>query len=87
MCQKSAQISGKGNNLPLYFIHRKIKQKMVSEKDLFRKAILKGIPNELPKAKPYEQKVNHAPKRKDILTGHEKKLSLQAFVFFLYQSH
>ncbi|MDB4583568.1 urocanate hydratase [Draconibacterium sp.] len=61
---------------------------MVSEKDLFRKAILKGIPNELPKAKPYEQKVNHAPKRKDILTGHEKKLAIKnALRYFPCEMH
>ena len=32
----------------------------------FREAILQGIPDELPAAKPYDSSVNHAPKRKDI---------------------
>lgn len=43
----------------------------------FQKAILEGIPSELPNAKPYDSTVNHAPRRKDILTDEEKKLALR----------
>jgi len=43
----------------------------------FREAILEGIPTELPLPKPYDTKINHAPKRKDILTSDEKKLALK----------
>ena len=43
----------------------------------FKKAILGGIPNELPSAKIYDSGANHAPRRKDILTGKEKKLALK----------
>lgn len=43
----------------------------------FRKAIQEGIPNQLPERKPYDYSVNHAPKRKDILSTAEKKLALQ----------
>jgi len=43
----------------------------------FRTAILQGIPNELPLPKPYETDINHAPKRKAILTAEEKKLALK----------
>ena len=42
----------------------------------FKKAILAGIPSELPAPKPYNTNANHAPKRKDILTKKEKKLAL-----------
>jgi len=42
----------------------------------FKKAILAGIPPELPAPKPYNTNANHAPKRKDILTKKEKKLAL-----------
>jgi urocanate hydratase len=77
MCQKSAQISGKGHNLPPYFEIQKIKKKMATEKEIFRKTILEGIPHRLPPAKPYETEVNHAPVRKDILSGKEKKLAIK----------
>ena len=43
----------------------------------FSQAIQAGIPSQLPPAKAYDPKVNHAPKRKDILTEQEKKLALQ----------
>jgi urocanate hydratase len=42
----------------------------------FKQHILQGIPDELPAPKPLEVNVNHAPKRKDILTVEEKKLAL-----------
>ena len=37
----------------------------------FQKEILAGIPDELPEVKPYDPNINHAPKRKDILTWAE----------------
>lgn len=37
-------------------------------KEEFSRAILTGIPDVLPEPKPYEETVNHAPKRKDVLT-------------------
>lgn len=43
----------------------------------FQQEIAAGIPSELPKAKPYEPAVNHAPKRKDILTKAEKELAIK----------
>lgn len=39
----------------------------------FQQSIREGIPAELPAPKPYDPEVNHAPKRKDILTKEEKK--------------
>ncbi len=36
-----------------------------------------GIPSELPMPKPYDSTINHAPKRKDILTDAEKQLALR----------
>lgn len=41
----------------------------------FQKQILEGIPSELPEKKPYDMAINHAPKRKDILTDEEKVLA------------
>ena len=43
----------------------------------FQKEILAGIPDELPEVKPYDPNINHAPKRKDILTKAEKKLAIR----------
>nr|WP_236027578.1 urocanate hydratase [Gelidibacter pelagius] len=43
----------------------------------FKDQILEGIPSVLPPAKPYDDAINHAPKRKDILSDEEKKLALQ----------
>ncbi len=42
----------------------------------FKEQILEGIPKHLPAAKAYEEDINHAPKRKDILNDDEKKLAL-----------
>ena len=36
-----------------------------------------GIPDELPELQPYDHEINHAPKRKDILTADEKRLALR----------
>ena len=44
----------------------------------FQEEILAGIPQDrLPAAKPYDSDINHAPKRKDILTDEEKALALK----------
>ena len=54
----------------------------------FKQAIKEGIPDFLPDQKPYDTKVNHAPKRKDILTNREKKLALRnALRYFPNQMH
>ena len=38
----------------------------------FKKQVSEGIPSELPDPKPYDHSLNHAPKRKDILTLKEE---------------
>lgn len=43
----------------------------------FQDQISQGIPAELPEQKPYDTSINHAPKRKEILTHEEKKLALK----------
>jgi urocanate hydratase len=53
----------------------------------FKSMILQGIPEELPAPKPYETAVNHAPKRKDILTREEKKLALQNALRYFHPRH
>ena len=54
----------------------------------FQEQIRQGIPTHLPAKKPYESTLNHAPKRKDILTAEEKKLALKnALRYFEPQFH
>lgn len=42
----------------------------------FQEAIRTGIPTTLPDPRPYDTHVNHAPRRKDILSPSEKRLAL-----------
>ena len=43
----------------------------------FHKTIKGGIPEVLPPAKPYDARVSHAPRRKDILSPAEKELAIK----------
>ena len=50
--------------------------------------ILQGIPAELPEPKPYDGSVNHAPRRKDILSPEEKVLAIKnALRYFPARHH
>ena len=54
----------------------------------FVKDITGGIPNPLPEPRPYDTSVNHAPRRKDILTPEQKKLALKnALRYFPKELH
>jgi len=53
----------------------------------FKEHILQGIPDELPNNEVYDQSVSHAPKRKDILTKEEKKLSLRNALRYFHPNH
>jgi urocanate hydratase len=53
----------------------------------FQKEILKGIPEILPEPKPYDVNLNHAPKRKDILSKEEKKLALRNALRYFDKKH
>lgn len=54
----------------------------------FKQTILQGIPNYLPEAKPFDLLVNHAPKRKNILSEKEEKLALKnALRYFPVNMH
>lgn len=54
----------------------------------FHADILQGIPVSIPARKEYEIEINHAPKRKDILTAEEKKLALRnALRYFPKEQH
>ncbi|HQO09427.1 MAG TPA: urocanate hydratase [Clostridiales bacterium] len=53
----------------------------------FKAQVLEGIPDKLPEPKPYDVSVNHAPKRKDILTKEEKKLALKNALRYFDKKH
>ncbi len=56
--------------------------------DNFRDKVCEGIPAEIPAAKPYDHSINHAPRRKEILTLEEKKLALKnALRYFPQEQH
>jgi urocanate hydratase len=54
----------------------------------FKEQIQEGIPSILPLPKPFEANINHAPKRKEILSAEEKNLALRnALRYFEPQHH
>ncbi len=53
----------------------------------FKDQILAGIPDQLPAKKPYDAVINHAPKRKDILSPDEKKLALRNALRYFEPKH
>jgi urocanate hydratase len=53
----------------------------------FQNQILRGIPNELPQLKSFDSNINHAPKRKEILSNDEKKLALRNALRYFDAKH
>ena len=54
----------------------------------FQDEILQGIPKEIPPKKDYDKSINHAPRRKQILSSDEKKLALKnALRYFPKEQH
>jgi len=53
----------------------------------FKAQILEGIPDQLPNKKPYETEINHAPKRKTILSPEQEKLALRNALRYFDKKH
>lgn len=53
----------------------------------FQKSILDGIPATLPDNLPYDPEVNHAPRRKDILSREEKILAIKNALRYFPERH
>ena len=53
----------------------------------FKEQILQGIPDNLPEAKPFDPSINHAPKRKAILSSEETKLALRNALRYFDKKH
>ena len=65
-----------------------VKKTINQNKMTFKEQIQQGIPTILPLPKPFEANINHAPKRKEILSVEEKKLALRnALRYFESQHH
>jgi urocanate hydratase len=55
--------------------------------DNFKQQILQGIPDELPPPREYDYSVNHAPRRKDILSVEEKRQALRNALRYFHPRH
>ena len=53
----------------------------------FQRQIKAGIPDELPAPKPYDKEINHAPRRKDILSPDEKRLAVKNALRYFPEKH
>ena len=53
----------------------------------FQQQVLQGIPDVLPAKAVYDQTINHAPKRKEILTEEEKNLALRNALRYFDPKH
>ena len=53
----------------------------------FQNQIKAGIPDVLPPVKPYDTTINHAPRRKDILTAEQKELALRNALRYFEPKH
>lgn len=53
----------------------------------FKEEIVAGITETLPEPKPYDSTVNHAPKRKEILSKNEKELALRNALRYFNPKH
>jgi urocanate hydratase len=53
----------------------------------FKEQIIQGIPDTLPHPKPFDTSINHAPKRKEILSLDEKKLALRNALRYFDSKH
>ncbi|MBR1872019.1 MAG: urocanate hydratase [Bacteroidales bacterium] len=53
----------------------------------FQEEILAGLPDVLPAPKPYDPAINHAPKRKEILSEQEKELAIRNALRYFPAKH
>lgn len=72
-------------NKDVTFVYKR--HKNIDNMTDFQKAIIEGIPDELPAPKPFDPTVNHAPHRKQILTADEKKLALRNALRYFPPKH
>ncbi len=61
--------------------------RLTMTRDEFQKAVIEGIPEDLPPVPDYDIRVNHAPKRKDVLSIKEKKMALRNALRYFERKH
>lgn len=59
----------------------------MNEIEEFRQQIIQGIPETLPEPEPYDPTINHAPKRKKILTSPERILAIRNALRYFRPEH
>lgn len=60
---------------------------MTAEQATFRQQVLEGIPTGLPGPATYDESLNHAPRRKDVLSVAEKKLAVRNALRYFHPRH
>src|SRR5436190_16160788 len=60
---------------------------MISTRLSFQEEILQGIPASLPEPPEFDASINHAPRRKDILSVEEKKQALKNALRYFHPRH
>lgn len=69
------------------FVFLGFQYKAIMTPESFKRAVAEGIPEGLPKVQPRDPSLNHAPKRKAILSGAEKKLALRNALRYVPAAH
>ncbi len=59
----------------------------MSANEDFRRQVAAGIPDILPEPRPYDSSVNHAPRRKKILTPEQERLALKNALRYFPEKH
>lgn len=59
----------------------------MNDEERFREQILQGIPSELPAVRAFDESVDHAPRRKDVLSVDEKKLAVRNALRYFEPRH
>src|SRR5690606_35395929 len=83
-CMSGCKHCPYGSNTPVNEIRKKVKPRTMT----FQEEISQGTPSQLQPSALYDATINHAPKRKEILTDEEKTLALRnALRYFEPQHH
>ena len=64
-----------------------VKSPVIMSQIPFQDAVAEGIPTSLPPKKQYDPSLNHAPKRRDVLTPEEKRLAIRNALRYIPAEH
>jgi len=83
-CESNCRHCPYGFNIKTNSVNKKVMQTSTMS---FKEQLLEGIPSHLPLPKSFDTDINHAPKRKDILSNEEKKLALKNALRYFDPKH